>query len=62
MPNFKDVDEAEERIEEERRVAFVGITRAKLCVYISNYKSKEEYFGYYRPMPSMFIHEVAKWF
>jgi superfamily I DNA/RNA helicase len=50
-------------IEEERRLAFVGITRARLSVTISGVRTRAPQFGGNRPepaSPSRFIDEILK--
>ena len=48
----------EDGIEEERRVCYVAITRAKERLYISNAKSRMMYGQTNRNMPSRFIEEI----
>ena len=59
FPNKKSLDEnGGKGLEEERRLAYVGITRAKKRVYISFAGSRFMYGQYQNNMPSRFIDEI----
>lgn len=62
FPNFGEQDESPDtNEEEERRVAFVGITRAKKFVHISYHKKQTLYDGrQIEVQPSPFIEQVKK--
>lgn len=47
-------------IEEERRLCYVGITRAKKALYISHCKERMVFGQTKRPLPSRFIDEIDK--
>jgi DNA helicase-2/ATP-dependent DNA helicase PcrA len=47
-------------IEEERRLMYVGITRAQLQLYLTNVKRRMTYGGSEYPQPSRFITEIPK--
>lgn len=57
LPHRMSMDSREE-IEEERRLFYVGITRAKRHLYLSNARSRRMYDTFYFAKPSHFIGEV----
>lgn len=59
FPHQKALDEAgADGLEEERRLAYVGITRAKKKVFISFVKNRRVYGQWQNPLPSRFIEEL----
>ncbi len=59
FPNKKSLDEnGGKALEEERRLAYVGITRARKRVYISFAGSRFMYGSYQNNLPSRFIDEI----
>src|SRR5690606_5395400 len=46
-------------LEEERRIAYVGVTRAKERLYLSRADDRLLYGNYIRPMPSRFLKEMS---
>ena len=59
FPSPKTIDEnGNEGLEEERRLAYVAITRAKKKLYISNSKYKYEYSDIIDLEPSVFVDEL----
>ena len=59
FPNFKVFDSPEE-LEEERRLCYVGITRAKERLYLTNAKRRLLYGNEQTNQPSRFISEIRK--
>ncbi len=59
MPHINSFEE-ENGIEEERRLCYVGITRAKERLYITNAKRRMLYGEYKSNPPSRFINEIEK--
>ena len=49
---------SEEELEEERRLAYVGITRAREKLYLVNARQRMLYGTTYRNMPSRFLREI----
>jgi DNA helicase II / ATP-dependent DNA helicase PcrA len=49
---------SDDDIEEERRLLYVGATRAKEKLYLSTAKSRFRYDGFYNCLPSRFINEI----
>ena len=47
-------------LEEERRIAYVGITRAKQELYISYAQRRQIYYEYNNSLPSRFLSEIPK--
>ena len=45
-------------LEEERRLFYVGVTRARERVVLLNAEARRRYDGYYRSMPSRFLDEI----
>lgn len=61
FPNQRVInEEGEKGIEEERRIAYVGITRAKENLYISHAESRRIFYEYNRCTPSRFLNEIPK--
>lgn len=61
FPSKRSVDEQGERgLEEERRLAYVGITRAKKRVFIFYAATRYMFGNYTSPIPSRFIEELPK--
>ena len=62
FPNQRNIDEYGNRgLEEERRLAYVGITRAKKKLTISYVNYRKQYnYSLYRSIPSRFLHELPQ--
>ncbi len=61
FPHQKALDESGDiGLEEERRLAYVGITRAKKEVFISYAQSRRLYGQWINPLPSRFINELPE--
>lgn len=61
FPSQKSIDEnGETGVEEERRLAYVGITRAKSNLYISFANNRRIYGSYQPAIPSRFIDELPR--
>jgi DNA helicase-2/ATP-dependent DNA helicase PcrA len=59
FPNQRSMtEEGEKGLEEERRIAYVGITRAKKYLFISHAESRRMYNEYVYSLPSRFIQEI----
>jgi DNA helicase-2/ATP-dependent DNA helicase PcrA len=59
FPHQKALDEAgDEGLEEERRLAYVGLTRARKRAYISYASSRKMYGQWQNPLPSRFVDEL----
>lgn len=58
FPNQRSIDEGEKNLEEERRIAYVGITRAKLDLYITFAESRRMFYDFIYQTPSRFIQEI----
>ena len=59
FPHQKALDETgDEGLEEERRLAYVGLTRAKKRAYISYASSRKMYGQWQNPLPSRFVDEL----
>ena len=52
--------EGKKGLEEERRIAYVGITRAKQELFISYAKRRQLYYEYVTSTPSRFLHEIPR--
>jgi len=59
FPNDRSVEE-DGRLEEERRLCYVGITRARKQLYLSHAESRRLYGSETYPSPSRFIREIPK--
>ena len=59
FPHERSVEE-EGRLEEERRLCYVGITRARQQLYLSHAESRRLYGSESYPAPSRFIREIPK--
>ena len=59
FPNDRSLEE-EGRLEEERRLCYVGITRARQQLYLSHAESRRLYGSESYPAPSRFIREIPK--
>lgn len=63
FPHSKSLDESGEKgLEEERRLAYVGMTRAKKNLYISHSLTRRMYNQWIDSMPSRFLKEIPKEF
>ncbi|XVN40537.1 MAG: DNA helicase PcrA [Rickettsia endosymbiont of Argas persicus] len=61
FPSQKSLDEdGEKGLEEERRIAYVGITRAKKELYITHAESRKIFYEIVRSYPSRFIAEIPE--
>lgn len=61
FPHPKAIDEMGQKgLEEERRLAYVGITRAKRKLYISYALSRRMYNQWNNPLPSRFLKEIPR--
>lgn len=59
FPSQKSLDEEGEKgLEEERRIAYVGITRAKRDLYITHAESRKIFYEIARSYPSRFLAEI----
>ncbi|MFQ3236388.1 MAG: ATP-dependent DNA helicase Rep [Paraglaciecola sp.] len=56
LPHQSSIDE--DNIEEERRLAYVGITRAKRELFFTLVKERRQYGEVMQPEPSRFLHEL----
>ena len=59
FPHFNSID-TEEGLEEERRLCYVGITRAMNRLYITNAEIRRNFGEIRYQMPSRFIHEIPE--
>ena len=57
FPSSRSVDE-ENRLEEERRLMYVGITRARKRLYLSRAEERTMYINFNRNPPSRFLNEI----
>ncbi|MBN8511782.1 MAG: UvrD-helicase domain-containing protein [Rickettsiales bacterium] len=53
-------EEGEKGLEEERRIAYVGITRAKKELYITHAESRRMFAEFIKSIPSRFLSEIPK--
>ena len=61
FPHQKSIDEEGDRgIEEERRIAYVGITRAKKLLYITYAQSRRMFSEFINSRPSRFLSEIPE--
>ena len=62
FPNQRNVDEnGSKGLEEERRLGYVGITRARKALFISYVNLRKQYnYSLYRSLPSRFLSELPK--
>ncbi|MGH1404741.1 MAG: ATP-dependent helicase [Alphaproteobacteria bacterium] len=61
FPSQRSMDESGMKgLEEERRLAYVGVTRARKNVYISHAASRRMYGSWVNSIPSRFIDEIPK--
>ena len=62
FPNQRNIDEyGNKGLEEERRLAYVGITRARKKLFISFVNFRKQYnYNLYRSIPSRFVSELPK--
>jgi ATP-dependent DNA helicase Rep len=58
LPHQTSVDE--DNVEEERRLAYVGITRAKIELTFTLCKERRQYGELIRPTPSRFLEELPQ--
>ena len=56
LPHQSSIDE--DNIEEERRLAYVGITRAQKELFFTLAKERRQYGEVIQPEPSRFLHEL----
>ena len=59
FPGYKSIGE-EKELEEERRLCYVGITRAKNYLYLTNSKQRTTFGSTTYNMPSRFLNEIPK--
>lgn len=59
LPHERSLDLGPEELEEERRLFFVGITRAKLVLTVTYARHRTVHGQYLRTMPSQFLYEVG---
>ncbi|MBM7562326.1 DNA helicase PcrA [Fusibacter tunisiensis] len=57
FPSFRSMDD-EEALEEERRLCYVGITRAEKCLHVSHAKNRNHFGRYEARIPSVFLKEM----
>ena len=62
FPNQRNIDEnGSKGLEEERRLGYVGITRARKALFISYANLRKQYnYSFYRSLPSRFLSELPK--
>ena len=61
FPNSRALDEdGKKGLEEERRIAYVGITRAKKYLYITHANTRRIFHEYVQSIPSRFISEIPE--
>ncbi len=60
FPHQRALDEGENALEEERRLAYVAITRAKHILYISMAHNRRVYGQWQNNLPSRFINELPR--
>ena len=60
FPHQRSLDEGENSLEEERRLAYVAITRAKHRLYISMAHTRRVYGQWQNNLPSRFINELPR--
>ena len=60
FPHQRSLDEGENALEEERRLAYVAITRAKHRLYISMAHNRRVYGQWQNNLPSRFINELPR--
>lgn len=60
FPHQKSLDEGEKGLEEERRIAYVGLTRAKSLLYITFAESRRIFYEITRCQPSRFLAEIPE--
>jgi ATP-dependent DNA helicase Rep len=58
LPHQSSIDE--ENIDEERRLAYVGITRAQKVLFMTLVKERRQYGEVIHPEPSRFLHELPQ--
>jgi DNA helicase-2/ATP-dependent DNA helicase PcrA len=58
FPHQKSLEEGEKGLEEERRIAYVGITRAKRDLYITFAESRRMFHEILNSLPSRFLAEI----
>lgn len=57
FPSFRSLDD-EEAMEEERRLCYVGITRAERVLYVTHARNRTQYGRFERRLPSVFLEEM----
>lgn len=60
FPHQKSLEEGEKGLEEERRIAYVGITRAKRDLYITFAESRRMFHEILNSLPSRFLAEISQ--
>jgi DNA helicase-2/ATP-dependent DNA helicase PcrA len=58
FPTARAIDEDDDAIEEERRLCYVGLTRARQRVYLTLARARTLYGNYQENPPSMFLREI----
>lgn len=58
FPHQRSLNEGEKSLEEERRIAYVGVTRAKEILYITYASSRMIFNEIMRSLPSRFLNEI----
>jgi ATP-dependent DNA helicase Rep len=58
LPHQSSIDE--DNIDEERRLAYVGITRAQKVLFMTLVKERRQYGEVFNPEPSRFLHELPQ--
>ena len=59
LPHVRSMDESAEDVEEERRLAYVGMTRAMQQLYLSYAQSRFSYGGRSYNFPSRFLQDLG---
>ena len=58
LERYSSFEKEAERLEEERRLAYVAITRAKELLFLSYAETRMSYYGKYNTGPSSFVEEL----
>lgn len=59
FPSYRSITEGEDKLEEERRLAYVGITRARESLYLSSARSRMLFGNTQYNRPSRFLNEIS---